>query len=386
MNTSRHQLNFRQGNQTQGFTLIELLIGMSLTTIVAALALQAIVRTQSSFNTDQKTVETSQKISSVLDVVGRDVRQAGELLVEANFPIIQVKPLANGGSSLIIYRALSEPISICKDYVSGTATSELVFATDKKVSAASTLDANADKLYCTVDPGTVASPTIVSPNIFPPKQQESWIGQRLIARDQKAFGMIYKATSRATQSFVYTSESNPSNYSGGSLNLKIGVNSLTPPTTQDIKIGDIAYLVEKKEYIVCGTELKVRINSNQESTASAINPGCAAPNASSDPTATLETVATNIEKLDITMTTRLLPTTTNPNPSSEVNGLNSTFPITTTGSERSWQNIQGVKISIKSIDPLNRVLTGLSSEAQQKILQSLTSEGDFYPRNVLSAK
>jgi prepilin-type N-terminal cleavage/methylation domain-containing protein len=384
MNKNNHKSIFRQANRAKGFTLMELLIGMSLTTIVAALALQAIVKTQSSFNTDQKTVETSHKMSSVLEVVGRDVIQAGEIIVESSFPIIQVKPLASGGSSIIIYRAISESVPICKDYPSGTTTSELFFATDKKSYAASTVDDNANKLYCTVDPGTTTSPTIVSPNIFPPKQQEGWIGQRAIARNQKAFGMIYKATSRTIQPFVYIGEGNPTNYSGGSLNLKIDINSLTP--TQNIQIGDTAYLVEKKEYIICGTELKVRMNSIQESDASAANPACVTPNTTSDPTATLETVATNIEKLDITMTTRLLPTATLPNPSPEVQSLNGAFPITTTGSARDWQNIQGIKISIKSIDPLNRNLTSLPASQKEKIIQSLTSEGSFYPRNVLSSK
>ncbi len=378
MNKCTRRLLFQQSSQVQGFTLIELLVGMVITSIIAALALQALVKTQSSFNTDQKRVENSQKMSSVLEIIGRDTRQAGEIIVEPNFSILKVNPLASGGSSIIVYRAISEPVSICKDYPKGVAITEFFFATDKKTSATSSSTNNDGKLFCTVEPST-----ITGSNTFPIQQQEGWINKRTVANNQKSFGMLYNTLARTTQPFVYTSESRPTNFTGGSLNLKIGINSLIP--AEDIKVGDTAYLVEKKEYVVCGTDLKIRTNSVIESTNNAINPACAAPT-SYDPTASLETVATNIEKIDITMITRLLPTASDPNPLSEAQAINNAFPITTTGSERGWQNIQSVKISIKSIDPLNRVLTGLPVDAKNKILESLTSEGSFYPRNVLSSK
>jgi prepilin-type N-terminal cleavage/methylation domain-containing protein len=382
MNSSNHQLNYLKCKKNQGFTLIELLVTMSITTIISALVLQALVRTQTSFSIDQKRVENGQKMSSVLEILGRDIRQAGELIIEQNFPTIQVKTLNAGGASIIIYRAISEPVTICQDYAAGVAIDGFYFATDKKIPAANN---NIGKEFCTVETITGGSPTLVGSNPFPPKQQEGWVDKRAVARNQQSFGMIRNATG-TVQSFIYTSEDHPaSTYSGASLNLKVGTTGLTP--TPEIKVGDTAYLVEKREYLVCGTELKVRVNSIVESTNAVANPACATPNATSDPTATLETVATNIEALNITMITRLDATTANPTPATDAASAvfqvaNAAFPITSTGNERAWPNIQSININVRSKDPLERNPALLTA----KDIEGFSSKGNFYPRNVLSAK
>jgi type II secretory pathway pseudopilin PulG len=385
MNTSNYKRNFYRRDQTQGTTIVELLVGMTITTIVAGLAMQALVKTQSSFSEDQKRVETGQKMSSVLEIVGREIKQAGELIIESNFPIIQVKSLNAGagkGASIIIYRALSEPVSMCQDYAAGTPITSFLFATDKNAPTTG-VDNNLTKPYCTVDPGVSPNQAIQGTDTFPAKQQIGWVNQRNIAISQKAFGAIYYVTGRTIQPFVYTSESAPAYTTGGSLNLRVGIDSFTP--SQKVNTGDSAYLVEKKEYVVCGTDLKVRTNSIVESNTSAVNPACAAPNVSTDPTATLETVATNIEKMDISMTTREVATIAAPTPSPEVKSVNATFPIvdtTTPSNSRGWQNIQAININIRSIDPLNRNFALLSPSEQARI----STEGTFYPRNVLSSK
>jgi prepilin-type N-terminal cleavage/methylation domain-containing protein len=384
MNKINRKNSFHKCNQEQGFTLIELLVGMVLTTIVAGLAMQALVKTQSSFSEDQKKVENSQKMSSVLEVVGREIKQAGELIVESNFPIIQVKSLNTGadkGASIIIYRALSEPISICQEYAAGTARTSFFFATDKKVPTAG-IDNNETKQYCTVDPGVAPNLAISGTDTLPSKQQQGWVNQRNLTSNQKALGMLYSIADGTIQSFVYTGESAPVFTAGGSLNLKIDIDSFTP--SKKINIGDTAYLVEKKEYLVCGTDLKVRTNSIVESDNSLANPACNNPN-SSDPMAKLETVATNIKKMDVKMTTRLLATLAAPMPSPEIKSANAIFPIvdtTTPSNNRGWQNIQGININIISIDPFNRDFASLSDKEKAKI----SAEGSFYPRNVLSSK
>jgi prepilin-type N-terminal cleavage/methylation domain-containing protein len=384
MNKINRKNIFHQCGQKEGFTLIELLIGMTLTTVVAGLALQALVRTQASFNNDQKKVANTQKMSSVLEVVGREIKQAGELIVESNFPIIQVKSLnagADKGASIIIYRALSEPVSICQDYVANTAITSLFFATDKNVPTAG-VDNNESKQYCTVDPGVAPNLAISGTDTLPLKQQKGWVNQRNLASNQKALGILYYVPDRSIQSFIYTGEGAPAFTPSGSLNLKIDIASFTP--SKKINFGDTAYLVEKKEYLICGTELKVRTNSVVESNDSVANPACNTPD-SSDPTATLETVATNIRKMDVTMTTRLVATTADPSPAKVVNSVNATFPIvdsTTPSNNRGWQNIQGVNIKIISIDPFDRNFASLSANDQAKI----SAEGSFYPRNVLSSK
>lgn len=68
---SHHKRFLYRCNQVEGTTLLELMVGMAITTVVIGLAMQALVRTQSSFSTDQKKVENGQKMLSVLEIVGR---------------------------------------------------------------------------------------------------------------------------------------------------------------------------------------------------------------------------------------------------------------------------------------------------------------------------
>ncbi len=370
----------RNRYRIQGFTLLELLTGMAITTIAAALITQALVRTQASFSKDQKTVENGQKMSSVLEIIGREIRQSGELIVEPSFPTIQVRanPVPARGSSIIMYRAISEPVAICEDYAAGTTINGFLFAVDKQASA----NLNADKPACTLDPGTAASPTIAATDTFPPKQQEGWVNQRIASRNQMTLGIIYNITSRATQPFVYTNESSPAYATGGSLNLRVGI--ISRNVSPEIKVGNTAYLVEKREYIVCGTNLMVRINSVVEAS-------CANPDVVADPTGVIDTIATNIEKLDITMTTAATATAANPTPSPTVRSVNGSFPITTAGSEANWENIRGVTVNIKPIDPLEgglrgRNLSSVSAAEKARIEESFSSRGTFFPRNVLSSK
>jgi prepilin-type N-terminal cleavage/methylation domain-containing protein len=380
MKKNNYETRNRYSSSIQGFTLLELLTGMAITTIAAALITQALVSTQASFSKDQKTVENGQKMSSVLEIIGREIRQSGELIVEPSFPTVQVKsnPVAASGSSIILYRAISEPVSLCANYAANTTINGFLFAVDKNASA----NLNADKPACTLDPGTPASPTILATDTFPSKQQEGWVNQRIAARNQISLGMIYDITNKITQPFVYTSESSPATSAGGSLNLRVGIVSRI--VSPEIKVGNTAYLVEKREYIVCGTDLIVRMNSVVESS-------CANPDPGTDPTGVMDTIATNIEKLDITMTTAAVATTANPTPSPTIRPLNSAFPVTTVGSEVSWENIRGITVNIKPKDPLQDGLRGrnlnyVSAAEKARIEESFSSRGTFFPRNVLSSK
>jgi prepilin-type N-terminal cleavage/methylation domain-containing protein len=376
---NKHKLNSFQNYRVQGFTLLELLTGMTITTVVAGLALQALVRTQGSFTEDQKKIESGQKMSSVLEIIGREVRQAGELIVEPNYPTVVVKPRGARGASIILYRAVSEPVFICKDYPAAAAIDGFLFAIDNKVA---TPDPS-----CNKPPSDIAS----FADVFPPNQQTGWVETRnlsttRVAANPVVLGTIYDVATQSVQPFVYNGESSPAYTAGGSLNLKIGTVSFAPPAP--INIGNTAYIVIKKEYLVCSNELRVRTNSKVEATAGGgdADPACTAPNATTDPTATLDTVATNIEKLDITMVTRLVPTNAVPNPPAETQALNAAFPIMIVTSPRGWHNIQGVTIQVKGIDPLGRNLASLPALERQRIEQSFSSQGNFYPRNALSAK
>jgi prepilin-type N-terminal cleavage/methylation domain-containing protein len=390
MSTSRKNIKSRlQSHQAGGFTLIELLIGMAITSIISVVAIQIITQISKSFNEDQKTTINGQKMSSVLEIIGREIRQAGESVVETNFPTIQVRERGDKGASIIVYRALSEPVTLCQGYAAGTTNiTELIFATDKSAPAA----INAAKPFCTVEAAEAGT------EIFPPSRKEGWIDKRLkspltISSKEALFGGIYSITTKALKTFVYTSESKVVSASpSGSLVLKVGISSII--STPEIKVEDIAYLLEKKEYLVCGNELKVRTNSLVESAsftgaASATDPACADAITSSDPTGYVETVATNIDKLDITMITRPTSTTATPAPASTTQTKNKDFPITLSP-DLTWQNIEGIKVNVLALDPLRKQgsnPTGrTSSSLSAKDIAAFSAEGNFYPRNALSSK
>jgi prepilin-type N-terminal cleavage/methylation domain-containing protein len=372
MNNNRFKPNHSTHKQNKGFSLVELIVGMSITTLIVALASQALISTQNSFTKDQKKVENGQKISSILEIVGREIRQAGELIVDADFPTIKVKQLASGKASLIIYRAISEPVSLCRAYSAGVQVPSpgLLFAVDQ----------------VTNNPCKVAN---VTPYV-PSTQQTDWITKRNNAGGQ-LFGVVN--SSGTAQPFTYNSESFATGTN--SMNLAIGILPFTP--SQPISLNNSVYLVIKKEYMICEDtvtlrkDLMVRVNSNIESTSVA-NQACNAPNLTTDPTAILDTVATNVSSLDINMITRPTPDTTTPDPAPDNaagNGVNLEFPTTTP--LRNWQNIQGIIVKIKSVDPLASGIIGrnvntLTVAEKERIEASFSSQGTFYPRNALSSR
>lgn len=355
--------NLLPTQKNSGFSLIELIVAMAVSSIIIVLASQALLQTQSSFSRDQRRVSANQKMSSVLELVGREIRQAGELITDPDFPTIQVVPLSAGENapvSLIIYRAISTPISMCTTHADGAAVNRLFFAVN-----------TATNLTCQVLPTG-----ITAGNIFPTEQQEGWISQRTAAGG-RALGMVANnplpvGSRRAFRPFIYNSELSDPGID--SLNLSIGITPVT--TTGTINIANSAYLVSKREYLICGSDLVVRINSNVESTLN--NPACADPDPASDPTGRRATVATDITNMNIDVITRARPTVALPNPAPDpatpANGNNTAFPII--APLREWQNIQGITVNIISADP------GAGNIQPNRF----SSQGTFYPRNALSTR
>ncbi len=369
MRMYNHRYDLLATKRNKGFSLIELIVTMAISSVVVALASQLLLQTQDSFSRDQKRVSTNQKMSSVLEIIGREIRQAGELITDPDFPTIQVIPLSSASNSpvsLIVYRAISTPISMCTAHANNATVNRLFFAVNTPNTA--------PNLTCQVLPASVTGT-----NIFPLEQQAGWIDQR-IAAGNRSLGMIANnplpvGSRRVFRPFIYDSElSTPG---ADSLNLSIGISPIV--TTGTINIANSAYLVVKKEYLICESDLVVRINSNVESTLN--NPACADPNPTSDPTGRKVTVATNITSMNINMITRARPTPANPDPPTETNNVdNAAFPILTDPPDplviREWQNIQGVAVNIISENPGN----------PNNPSPRLSSQGTFYPRNALSTR
>ena len=123
----------------KGFTLLELVIGMTILLIISGLTLSALNQAGDAFSKDKKNIDSSQSISAVLELIGNDVRQAGEYIrQDASFPALELSqnatptlPInrsgtivtASASSTLIVRRALTaNPLTLCASVPNGTAT------------------------------------------------------------------------------------------------------------------------------------------------------------------------------------------------------------------------------------------------------------------------
>jgi prepilin-type N-terminal cleavage/methylation domain-containing protein len=142
--------------RTKGFTLLELIIGLSIMLIVGGLAMNAFVQASISFNRDQKSINSNQNLSAILEVIGSDIRQSGENINDPNFPTIEfAENTATGSmansSKITVRRALTSRLTLCDPDFTPTATSIIV--ADNK---ASTVTASSN-----CDVGTSSSPLSV---------------------------------------------------------------------------------------------------------------------------------------------------------------------------------------------------------------------------------
>jgi prepilin-type N-terminal cleavage/methylation domain-containing protein len=405
MSNKKYKFGLQYLNLSKGFTLVEMLVGMALTSILAIIATQAITSVSKNFTQDQNTTANSQKMSLVLEIIGREIRQAGEFVVDDDFPVIQVKPRGTKGASIIIYRAISEPIYLCKQYTTGASVTELTFASDRLAAGA----INASNPACTVETTDLRAPA----DIFPGKKIDGWITPRtnsttLIGATPVLPGAIYDTKTKSIIPFIYSGEQKTTSTVGGSLTLQVKTTSFTstkivdPLLNNAIAVGNTAYLVQKREYLVCGTSLMVRTDSNIEAAVitnpatvpSNADPACQAANNATDPTASVDTVATSIDTLNITMVTRLTDLEASQDPANSKNAAFPIPPVPNASSERTWQHIQGVAVDIRSLDPLGsqtgsvfgRNINSLSATEKAKAIADFSTQGTFYPRNVLSTR
>lgn len=93
-------------NLDSGFTLVELLVSMVVATIVISMAFSAVLYNRRLYVEDQARINVNQNLRAAMDFIGTDIKQAGERITDANFPVIRI----TGGSELVLRRRLDFPI------------------------------------------------------------------------------------------------------------------------------------------------------------------------------------------------------------------------------------------------------------------------------------
>jgi len=120
-----------RGSSSAGLTLVELLVAMSVTLVMMGIALSITLSSKRVYETDRARTDLNQNLRNGLDMVGLDVRQAGERL-PTDIPVIQILDGASGGSdTLVLRRNLLDPVlPLCKNIKSNT-NADVIFVAKK---------------------------------------------------------------------------------------------------------------------------------------------------------------------------------------------------------------------------------------------------------------
>ena len=399
---------------TKGFTVIELLVGLIITAIVGGLALDAIITASGMFSNDKRDIDTNQNLSAILEIIGNDIKQSGELIGDANFPVIEIQqnPIyivpgnttKSDSSTITIRRALTNTLTLCAAIPDNDSAGRTKIVVSNKTDGIDCSDIPAVPAKPAV-PATGTAPAVAAVAAIPSKFSEVTdearnyrckLGYPMLSNNttildfctpptllgntpsltlQNVRGFISDNLGH-TRSFKYigddiTTDANLYKLETEPMTGAVGVNNI------EYKIGSSIHLVEERKYTLDANgnltvsvdgrtaailarkidRFKVSAKINTNTTDKTIKPspdavmGC--PTASDDG---IEIVAA--------------PTIQNPQYACKVNS----------GSINDWKTIAGVKIELQA----RYDATGKGAIATAKDRAKISVTAEFFPRNVLS--
>ncbi len=112
-----------------GFTLIELLVTMMLGTLITALTIGATLSNRNIYQLDLVRTRLNQNLKGAMDVIGMDVREAGENLIDT-FPAVEIIDGAPGEPDELILRRnlIDEVLKVCTQIDSGSGDNRVFLA------------------------------------------------------------------------------------------------------------------------------------------------------------------------------------------------------------------------------------------------------------------
>ncbi len=321
------QISTKQRNHNKGFTLLELLVGLLIMSVVIGLSLNAFVQSSTDFNKDKKTIDSNQNLSAVLEMIGDDIKAAGEQIADGNFPAIEFKiagstdetTLVAGSSKIIIRRAVSTPLTLCQTAAISTTTTSITVADNNGTIIAGTGAncniGNSSSPFFAARPGTYnTTPTVTTPATFDgtatapilpvalrqARDYRCAIGQpnltpgniddycdstktdqvaRIAVSDQAGHMLMFNQTAEAMDASSTPTTTPPvykynitvnSTFTTGD---PASTNNSNQPTTSPYAVGNPIYLIEERVY----TLVKDPSNSNSGILNLSINGGNATP-------------------------------------------------------------------------------------------------------------
>ncbi len=119
----------------KGFTVLELLVAASIGLLLTGLTVGATLSNRNIFQNDLSRTRLNQNLRGAMDVVGVNIREAGENL-SASFPAVDI--IDGGGTvpdELVLRRNLrDEVLKVCTSIVAGTGVDQIYFALTGTVS------------------------------------------------------------------------------------------------------------------------------------------------------------------------------------------------------------------------------------------------------------
>lgn len=169
--------------QECGFTVVELLVAMTLGLILLTMVMQTTMANRNLYSHDVVRTRVSQDIRSSLDILGQNIREAGENLTKT-FPAVEITNGASGAPDEIILRRnlLDEVLKLCTAISAGSTTTQLYFANTSAISG------------CDYTSNT--------------HNFTEWQTYRLADSSHQVKAFIYDSGTRLGEWFTYTGETN----------------------------------------------------------------------------------------------------------------------------------------------------------------------------------
>jgi hypothetical protein len=138
------------------------LFGLIIMLLIGGFAMNAFIDSSKTFSKDKKTIDSSQNLSAILEMVGNDIKQAGEQINDPSFPVFKIEQNVAGympGSSRItIRRALTSSLTLCEPLSPNPATTNKLVVVDN-TQAATSCSVIASNLVTTALPTSIRRPT-----------------------------------------------------------------------------------------------------------------------------------------------------------------------------------------------------------------------------------
>lgn len=172
---------------SRGFSLIELLLAMGITSVVLGAILAITLSSREILETDQNRTSLNQNLRGGMDLMGVDIRQAGERL-PGDVPALELLNGASGAPDSIVIRRnmIDVVLPVCKEIKAGS---------------------NADSIFVAWKNGKIegCEPVLDNNGDGWPDDLEAWREYRL-ANGGSVLAYIYNPTSSEGEFFVYDAE------------------------------------------------------------------------------------------------------------------------------------------------------------------------------------